>query len=229
MPGRSAARTSLAVAPGEQGQQRAAHGTVALWAGVAVALVALTMAMGQVERGANRIYGIQRDRPTLRKYARAAAMAVSAGILSLVGFLVVVGGGQAGRVFGQRYDWSGLTRDLWTVARFPVGILLALAAITLLIERSPRRRQPGWSWIAIGAGVAVTLWVVFTYLLSLYVQSSASFGSPYGPLTGVIALLLWANLTSVALFLGIAFCAQLEAVRAGVTQPEPGDPEAGRS
>lgn len=213
----------------EQGQQRAAHGTVALWAGVAVALVALTMAMGQVERGANRIYGIQRDRPTVRKYARAAAMALSAGMLSLVGFLVVVGGGQAGRVFGERYGWSGTMQDLWTVARFPVGILLALGAITLLIERSPRRQQPGWSWIAIGAGVAVTLWVVFTYLLSLYVQSSDSFGSTYGPLTGVIALLLWANLTSVALFLGIAFCAQLEAVRAGVTQPEPGDPEAGRS
>ena len=41
----------------------------------------------------------------------------------------------------------------------------------------------------------------------------------------MIALLLWANLTSVALFLGIAFCAQLEAVRAGVGDPERGDPE----
>jgi uncharacterized BrkB/YihY/UPF0761 family membrane protein len=67
--------------------------------------------------------------------------------------------------------------------------------------------------------------VLFTYLLSVYVQVSGSFGSTYGPLTGVMALLLWANLTSVALFLGIAFCAQLEAVRAGVTEPERGDPE----
>ena len=65
----------------------------------------------------------------------------------------------------------------------------ALGAFTLLIERSPRRNQPGWSWIAIGAGVALTLWVIFTYLLSLYVQTSGSFGSTYGPLTGIIALL----------------------------------------
>ena len=209
----------------EQGNKPGAGGTVALWAGLAVALIALTTSMGQVERGANRIYGIQRDRPALRKYARAFAMALSAGLLSLLGFLLIVGGGAAGKALSEAYGWSDAQLAMWTAARFPLGILLALAAFTLLIERSPRRDQPGWSWIAIGAGVALTLWVVFTYALSLYVQNSGSFGSTYGPLTGIIALLLWANLTSVALFLGIAFCAQLEAVRAGVVEPEHGDPE----
>ena len=52
----------------------------------------------------------------------------------------------------------------------------------------------------------------------------ASFGTTYGPLTGIFALLLWANLSSVALFLGIAFAAQLEAVRAGVPAPSSADP-----
>ena len=77
--------------------------------------------------------------------------------------------------------------------------------------------------------MSLTLWVLFTYLLSLYIQTSGTFGSTYGPLTGVIALLIWAQLTSIALFLGIAFCAQLEAVRAGVTDPELGDPEDSRA
>ena len=203
-------------------------GEIALVAGLVVALVALTLSMGQVERGANRIYGIQRDRPALRKYARAVALALSAGLMSLLGFLVIVAGGAAGTVMARTYGWSEVQEGIWVAARFPLGILLALAAFTLLIERSPRRSQPGWSWIAIGAGVALTLWILFTYLLSLYVQTSGSFGSTYGPLTGIIALLLWANLTSISLFLGIAFCAQLEAVRAGVTDPERGDPEQAR-
>jgi YihY family inner membrane protein len=209
----------------EKGQQQTGNGELALWIGLAVAVTALTVSMGQVERGANRIYGIQRDRPALHKYSRAVALAFSAGLLSLVGFLVVVAGGTVGTVLARTYDWSDRTEASWTLLRFPVGIVLALAAFALLIEKAPRRRQPGWSWIAIGAGVALTLWVLLTYLLSVYVATSGSFGSTYGPLTGVIALLLWANLTSVALFLGIAFCAQLEAVRAGVTDPERGDPE----
>jgi YihY family inner membrane protein len=200
-------------------------GELALWIGLAVAIIALTTAMGQIERGANRIYGIQRDRPAAHKYGRAVLMACTAGLLSLVGFLVIVAGKTVGEVLARTYDWDDTQLLVWDLARFPIGVMLALGAFTLLIERSPRRRQPGWSWIAIGAGVALTLWLLFTYALSLYVQTSGSFGSTYGPLTGVIALLLWAYLTSIALFLGIAFCAQLEAVRAGVREPEAGDPE----
>jgi uncharacterized BrkB/YihY/UPF0761 family membrane protein len=65
---------------------------------------------------------------------------------------------------------------------------------------------------------------LLTGLLALYVVKSGSFGSTYGPLTGIFALLLWANLSSVALFLGVAFAAQLEAVRAGAPEPTTGDP-----
>jgi YihY family inner membrane protein len=210
----------------EKSQHSAGNGdSLALWIGLGVALIALTTAMGQVERGANRIYGVRRDRPALRKYARALANALTAGLFSLVGFVIVVAGGKLGHALASVYDWSDLALNAWLLLRFPIGILLALASFTLLIERAPRRRQPGWSWISIGAGVSLALWALFTGLLALYVQTSGSFGSTYGPLTGVMALLLWANLTSIAIFLGIAFCAQLEAVRAGVTEPELGDPE----
>ena len=39
----------------------------------------------------------------------------------------------------------------------------------------------------------------------------------------MMALLLWANLTGMALFGGLAFAAQLEALRIGV--PEPAQPD----
>lgn len=45
----------------EQGISQA--GPLALWLGLATALVALTTAMGQVERGANRIYGSSATAP----------------------------------------------------------------------------------------------------------------------------------------------------------------------
>jgi uncharacterized BrkB/YihY/UPF0761 family membrane protein len=65
---------------------------------------------------------------------------------------------------------------------------------------------------------------VFTGLLALYLgASSGTFGQTYGPLTGMIAILVWAFLTALALYLGIAFAAQLEAVRAGVPGPVSGE------
>ena len=120
----------------------------------------------------------------------------------------------------RTYGWTDEQFTVWSVARFPIGALLALTAFTLLLEHAPRRRQPGWSWIAIGAGVARDAVGAASPTCSRSTSGPAgTFGSTYGPLTGIIALLIWAQLTSIALFLGIAFCAQLEAVRAGVHRP----------
>jgi YihY family inner membrane protein len=198
---------------------------VALLFGLLAALIALVTSMGQLERGANRIYGIQRDRPSLKKYTRAAMLAFAAGIPAMLGFLILIAGGTALDSFSKAYDWSPTLTDALHLVRWPVGALLGLAAITLIFKMAPRRKQPAMSWMAYGAGLALLLWLLFTGLLAVYVATSASFGKVYGPLTGVIALLLWAQLTSLALLLGIAFAAQLEAVRSGVPAPDTGDPE----
>src|SRR5690349_5302474 len=67
-------------------------GELALTLGLITGLVALTTAMAQIERGANRIYGVERDRPALEKYARAAVLAIIAGLPALFGFLLLVAG-----------------------------------------------------------------------------------------------------------------------------------------
>jgi uncharacterized BrkB/YihY/UPF0761 family membrane protein len=56
---------------------------------------------------------------------------------------------------------------------------------------------------------------VFTVALGLYFSLDSQLGQTYGPLLGIIGLLLWSYLTSAALYLGFAFTAQLESVRAG--------------
>ncbi|GAB3802770.1 hypothetical protein GCM10027605_23290 [Micromonospora zhanjiangensis] len=75
------------------------------------------------------------------------------------------------------------------------------------------------------------LWWLASVLLAAYVRFSDAFGQTYGALTGVMALLLWANLTGIALFGGLAFAAQLEGLRIGVrepAQPDLWEPEAQR-
>jgi YihY family inner membrane protein len=205
----------------------ATGGRLALWLGLLAAIVALTTAMGQIERGANRIYGIERDRPAVQKYSAALLMALTAGLLSLLGFLVIIAGDALGDSLAATYGWGETRQNLWSIGRWPIGVLLAWGSFTVVVERAPRRRQPGYSWLAFGSGVSLALWLLLTGLLALYVDRSESFGTTYGPLTGIFAFLLWANLSSVALFLGIAFGAQLEAVRAGSPAPASADPLAG--
>jgi YihY family inner membrane protein len=200
-----------------QGAKSAARGGIfALLLGAVTALAAATVAMGQIERGANRLYGIEQDRPTTEKYVNGFKLACTAGILTVVAFMLILGGAGAARAVGL----SGAVSTLWAVLLWPLSIGLVIVAFALLFRAAPRRHQPSWSWLAVGSGMSVLLWFVFTGLLALYLDAaSGTFGRTYGPLTGVIAILIWSFLTSLAIYLGLAFAAQLEAVRAGVPEP----------
>jgi YihY family inner membrane protein len=194
-------------------------GELALVLGLISGLVALTSAMAQIERGANRIYGVERDRPAVRKYLNAAVLTLVAGLPALFGFLLLVAGRPFGESAERHWGWAGDLRVAWDVVRWPVSLALIVVAVGVLFKHAPRRRQPALSWLLFGAAVATVLWWLASLLLAGYIRFSAGFGATYGPLTAIIALLLWANLTGIAIFLGLAFAAQLEARRAGSRRP----------
>ncbi|GAA4590593.1 YihY family inner membrane protein [Actinoplanes octamycinicus] len=196
-------------------------GEVALTLGLITGLFALTTAMAQVERGANRIYGVERDRPAPQKYLRAAVLAFAAGLPALFGFLLLVAGRAAGESAEEHFGIPGWARVTWDVLRWPVSLALIVFAVGALFRHSPRRKQPALSWLLFGAVVATVLWWLASLGLAGYVRVSGSFGATYGPLTAIMALLLWANLTGIAFFLGLAFAAQLEARRVGAKPAQP--------
>ncbi|MCF7552528.1 MULTISPECIES: YihY/virulence factor BrkB family protein [Pseudonocardia] len=220
------ARTVVAVSPGTsdelvgravEGDRR--RGLIVVIAALGTAFAAATSAFAQLERGANRIYGTERDRPALQKYGRAALLTATAGVAMAVGLLLIVAGEPFGEAMEQVYRWGDVAEEFWDVLRWPVGLLALVVAVTALLRFAPRRRQPGLSWLAVGAAVTVLAWLAGSGLLAAYVVLGANFDETYGPLTAVMALLLWANVTGIALLAGVALAAQLEAVRAGQGDP----------
>lgn len=227
--GRVVAETILELTPGasdplvaellEDSEGSSDAGELALTLGLITGLFALTTAISQIERGANRIYGVERDRPALFKYIRATILAAVAGIPALFGFLLLVAGRPFGNAAARHWAWADDMRVTWDFVRWPLSLLLIVFAVAVLFKYSPRRHQPGLSWLLFGAGLATALWWLASLMLAGYVRFAEGFGATYGPLTAIIALLLWANLTGIALFLGIAFAAQLEAARVGSPRP----------
>jgi len=199
---------------------------IALSLGLVFSLVNVTTAICQIERGANRIYGVERDRPFHRKYGRGLAMMPVVGIPLGVGTVLTVAGSDIVDAFADVYGWQGWVREAGDIVHWPLGIVLVLGSACAIFRWSPRRRQPGYTWLAFGAALYMMLWVFSTWLLSLYVRLSGSFDTVYGPLSAFVSLILWAYLTSIALFLGLSFAAQLEAVRAHSKAPIRPDPGA---
>jgi uncharacterized BrkB/YihY/UPF0761 family membrane protein len=201
------------VSPGPSGsllkaaaQQGASGGAVAAFVGLATAWVAGTFAMAQVERSANRIAGRDRDRPAARRYVMAALLAVPVGALLALGGLAIGAGGAVVSGFGL----EGTGRVAWEVARWPVGLALAGAGLLLLLKVAPSMPLGSTRHLLAGAGVSLAIWAAFTALLSLYFALSSSSSRTYGPLLAVVALILWAGLTSFALHLGISTTIELE-------------------
>jgi uncharacterized BrkB/YihY/UPF0761 family membrane protein len=130
-----------------------------------------------------------------------------------------VPGSALGDALKEVTGWSDALDTAWSIGRWPLGAALVAAAVAVLFKLCPSRAQPSFSWLAFGSTLSVLLWFAFTGLLAAYLDLSQGFGETYGPLAGVIGLLLWTFLTALALFLGLAVAAQLEAVRAGAPRP----------
>ena len=238
-PARVIATTIQAVSPGGGGSDALAGavsgekssenaGEIALSFGLVFSLLSMTTAMAQAERGFNRLYGIGRDRPATRKYGRAAVLTLVLAVPAAVAFLLLVAGNAFGDAMVKEAGWGSTADRWWDLLRWPAGLALSVLAISVMLNHAPRRRQPGLSWLALGAGIAVLISMSATGMLAAYVKISGSFGQIYGPLAGIVAFLLWALLSAGALFYGAAVCAQLEACRAGMEDPtyeDPGRPD----
>jgi YihY family inner membrane protein len=198
----------------DQGSEAAGTGNlVAIVVGGLVAFVSGVAAMAQLQRGASRIYGVLGDRPTLQRYRVATALTLTVGIGLALGFLAIVFGSTAGGAFRDEIA------EIVSWARWPMGILLATVSLAAVFKVAPNRRQPAFSWLALGGVVAVAGWLMVSVALALYLNASSTFGETYGPLAGFIGTMLWAQLSGIAIFYGLAICAQLEGRHEGVEEP----------
>ena len=185
--------------------------------GTVGALITGSTLFGQLERGLNRIYGVEQDRPTVQKYGLALLLTVTAGACSAVAFLVFAFGREIGSLMGSE------ARTIWDIARWPIALALhrrrdgpavpVVAAPPAAGVVVARVRRPRCRWCC---GRRSTL------ALGLMFRVSTSFGDTYGPLAGIVALQIWTLLSSISILYGAAVAAQLEAVRAG--EPEVQEP-----
>lgn len=198
------------------------HRYLPLVLGLLGTMITGATALGQMERALNRIYGVERDRPSLEKYGRAFVLALTAGFLFTVAFVLLAFGRDIGSADGSFHT-------VWTLVRWPVGLIVAAVALAGLLQYAPRRRQPHMSWLAFGSVIGVLCWAAVTLLFGVFFNASSSFGDTYGSLAGIVALQLWSFFSAVAILFGAAVAAQLEAVRAGQFAPVEPDPEEERA
>jgi membrane protein len=129
--------------------------------------------------------------------------------------MVFVGGRFASDMLG----FAGLgpeAADVWSVARWPGAVLVAMLVFALIYYVSPDVQHRAFHWLTPGAVVGVLIWLIASLAFSLYVSRVADVGAVYGAFTGAILLLAWLWLTNVALLFGAELNAEIERQREAV-------------
>lgn len=104
----------------------------------------------------------------------------------------------------------GPTDRIALLVRWPVLLVLAMTAFSLLYRFAPDKRYTRLRWIWPGALLGSVLWIIGCILFSLYVENIGGFESNFGSLAAAVVLLLWLYNSALIFVLGSTLNAEME-------------------
>jgi membrane protein len=184
-------------------------------------LVALWSAIGGVKtlfEAMNIAYEETEKRSFLRYNLFALLFTLGAMAVSIV-FVVAIG------VVPLTLSFIGLsqfTKSIIAFARWPILLLVAGTAISILYRYGPSREHAKWRWITLGSAVATLLWLLTAALFSWYLANFANYNATYGSLGAVAGFMMWMWVSLLVLIMGAELDAEAEhqTVRDSTTGPE---------
>ncbi|MFI8869962.1 YihY/virulence factor BrkB family protein [Streptomyces sp. NPDC053707] len=191
-------------------------GTGSLMAVVGL-LLALWSASGYIAafiRSSNVVYDMPEGRPAWKVLPLRLALTVTLMVLAVVSALIVVFTGPVAQKAGSALGVGGPALTAWSIAKWPVLVLLVIIMIALLYWAAPNARGRGFKWVTPGSFLALLLWMVASAGFALYVSHFSSYNKTYGALAGVIIFLVWLWITNLAILLGLEFDAEMARQRA---------------
>jgi membrane protein len=169
--------------------------------------------IGAFMRASNVVYERDEGRPFWKlRPIQIAATLVGVMLLAVVAMGIVITGPLA-KAVGDVIGLGSTAVTAWSIAKWPVLLLIVMAMVAALYYISPNVRQPRFRWVSPGGIVAVLAWIAASAAFGLYVANFGSYNKTYGSLAGVIIFLLWLWISNLALLFGVEFDSELERER----------------
>ena len=177
--------------------------------GVAAALWSSSAALVSIVGALNRAYDITERRPWWKVRLVAIGLTLATAAFVLVALSLVLIGPAAAEWLGRVTGWGAPFEWTWLVLQWPLAFGLVSTAIGLVYYFAPDAEQD-WAWITPGAVAATALWVVISLLFKVYIANFTDYDAAYGSVGGVIVLLLWFYVSSLAVLFGAELNAEIE-------------------
>ncbi|MCX4539292.1 YihY/virulence factor BrkB family protein [Streptomyces sp. NBC_01565] len=207
----------------EQLRGRGGIGSLLAAVGLVVALWSASGYIAAFIRASNAVYDVPEGRPVWKILPLRLALTVTLMVLACASALIVVFTGGLARQVGAALGIGDSALTVWSIAKWPVLVLLVTIMIALLYWAAPNAKGRGFKWVTPGSFLALVIWLVASACFAFYVANFASYNKTYGTVAGVIVFLVWLWITNLAILLGLEFDAELVRQRAiadGLPQDE---------
>jgi len=205
-------------------QQNKAGSTVALIIGLAAAIWSASGYIGAFMDASNNVWDVEEGRPIWKKLPVRLGVTIVLLVLLTATALAVVFTGPLAQKFGDLIGLGSTFVSVWSIAKWPVLLVIVSFMISLLYWACPNVKQPGFPWVTPGGLLAVVLWIAASALFGLYVANFGSYNKTYGSLGGVIVFLTWLWITNIIILLGAEFNSEMERSKA-ISEGHPPDKE----
>lgn len=177
--------------------------------GLALALFSASGAVANLVKSLNVAYEIEETRKPWT--LRGVALGLTIGGVVVLGLVMFLMAALPPLLAG--WGLGDLARYALNTMRFPVLGLVMAATLSLLYRLGPDHggndRPLSPRLFTAGGLLATVLFVVLSTLFSFYTANLGSYGETYGPLATIIVLLLWFQLSALAIVVGAELDAEL--------------------
>jgi len=118
----------------------------------------------------NVMYEVEEARPKWKRYLLSVLLSLGTAALLLFALALIVFGPHLGAAVGDTVGLGSAFLLLWNVVQWPVLFCEVLLAFSLVYYFAPDVEQR-FRWVSLGSIIAVTLWIVFSVLFSLYTNN----------------------------------------------------------
>ncbi|MET7756099.1 YihY/virulence factor BrkB family protein [Streptomyces sp. NPDC005389] len=198
----------------QQLQGSAGLGSVMAIVGLLLALWAASGYVAAFIRSANAVYDVPEGRPVWKVLPVRVGVTALLLVLAVISALIVVFTGSLARQVGSALGIGDTALTVWSIAKWPVLVLLVIVMIATLYWATPNAKVRGFRWITPGSFLALLIWMVVSAGFAVYVANFASYNKTYGTFAGIIIFLVWLWITNLAILLGLEFDAEISRQRA---------------
>jgi membrane protein len=197
-----------------QMQGKGGLGSIMAIVGLVLAVWSASGYVAAFIRSANAVYDIPEGRPVWKVLPVRVGVTVLLMVMAVISALIVVFTGGLARQVGAALGAGDTALTVWSIAKWPVLVVLVTVMIAVLYWATPNARVRGFRWITPGSALALLIWMTASAGFALYVANFGSYNKTYGALAGVIIFLVWLWITNLAILLGLEFDAELVRQRA---------------